>query len=327
MPLVIEADDGITCLAWSAAGQRLAAGAHDGSVHVVGPVLPAGTAESVVARHPMGVRAVAWDLLTDTLASGGHDGRVRLTGAGRSAEGPSMGSWIHALAWHHGVLGVASGADVSAYDHDGGLVRRWPLQPGTVLDVGWSADRRWLLGAGACGLRAFDTDGASADPVWDAPWSGAVLALDMHPTLDLVAVADVAGEVRVLPVGGDEETVLSGYPDRVCLVSWCDQGQALAAEAADDITVWATPHGRPNDEPAHLVHHRAPVTALAAAPDSGLVASGSADGEVRIWAAGDGTTIVSLHAPGSITTLCWAPDGRAIAVGTSSGVMGVVTLT
>lgn len=325
VPLAVAAADAITTMEWNGDGHRLAIGAQDGAVRLLDR--RAGDPPALVAQHPMGVRAVAWDGPSGVLASGGQDGTVALHEPDRRAvDGPDMGAWVHDLAWHDGILGVASGADVSAYRWDGSLVRRWPLQAGTVLAVGWVRSQRWLVAAGAGGVRAFDPAIRSLDPVWHAPSAGAVLGLDVHPDGQAVAVADLAGEVRVLRVGQEEETVLSGYPDSVRLVTWCDHGRTLAAEADDEVTVWSALDGEPGERPLHLVRHGGRVTSLRAAPSSGLVASGDDDGEVRVWDATTGRVRAAVRALAAITAVAWSPDSRTLAVGTADGHVGLAAL-
>lgn len=320
----VHGADAVSCLRWSEDGEQLVVGLLDGDVHVV-----AGRGDGAarpVAHHPRGVRCVGW--ATDsTLATAGHDGRLLIGSDGDDPVEVDLGQWPSALAWSGGEIAIAAGADVAVHRRDGSLVRRWPLLPGTVHAVVWSHALRLVIAGGVGGIRALDPTAASIDAVWEAPWTGAVLAMALHPRHDAVAVADLAGEIRVVPLGGEEETVLSGYPERVSTVAWCDGGRALAAEAADEVTVWAVDaECEPAARPRHLLRHPDAVTSLAPAPRSALLAVGDIGGEVRVWDVADGCPVAAIHAPGPVTALAWAPDGHAVAVGTGDGAAAVARL-
>jgi WD40 repeat protein len=67
----------------------------------------------------------------------------------------------------------------------------------------------------------------------------------------------------------------------------------------------------------------APVCSLAFSPNGKLLASASADGNVRLWSVedGDGTCLVNLskrHAYGAVSVV-FSPDGQTLASGGSDG--------
>lgn len=68
-------------------------------------------------------------------------------------------------------------------------------------------------------------------------------------------------------------------------------------------------------QPIHyLSGHLSDVTVVAISPDSTLIASGDADGEVRLWQSVDGQLLLKIQAHSSaITSLAWSPDGTTLA--------------
>jgi WD40 repeat protein len=72
-------------------------------------------------------------------------------------------------------------------------------------------------------------------------------------------------------------------------------------------------------QPIYTLHgHRDDVTAIAISPDSAHLASGSADGELRIWDIASGDTSLSTQAhTTTITSLAWSPDGTILASSTT----------
>src|SRR5262249_14277932 len=69
-----------------------------------------------------------------------------------------------------------------------------------------------------------------------------------------------------------------------------------------------------NGEKSRLRGHQGAVTAVAFSPDDRLIASGSADHTVKLWAAGTGREVRSLdgHKAG-VTAVAFSPDGKRLA--------------
>jgi WD40 repeat protein len=72
-----------------------------------------------------------------------------------------------------------------------------------------------------------------------------------------------------------------------------------------------------------LLHADSQVDAIAFAPDGRTLASGGANGTVRLWDVPGRRAEGSLAAPGSVTSVAFAPDRNAVAAGTSTGAVRV----
>ncbi len=73
-----------------------------------------------------------------------------------------------------------------------------------------------------------------------------------------------------------------------------------------------------------MTGHQAAVTAVAVTPDGDLLASGSADGTIRLWSLPEGDPVKTLEGNArSITALAISPDGSLLAAGDASGMIEV----
>ncbi len=103
----------------------------------------------------------------------------------------------------------------------------------------------------------------------------------------------------------------------------------LLATAGDDptVTLWDTTTGKPA---ATLRDHKDWVRALVFSADGKQLASGGHDGLVRLWDVAAGKKVRDLPGtqtpppktppdPAVITTLCFSPDGKTVAVGALEG--------
>ncbi|MEU6534742.1 helix-turn-helix domain-containing protein [Streptomyces sp. NPDC047000] len=71
---------------------------------------------------------------------------------------------------------------------------------------------------------------------------------------------------------------------------------------------------------ARLGGHRGPVNAVAFAPGhTGLLATASSDGTVRLRRTGDHRTIATLTVPGRVRAVAFSPDGRTLAATSTDG--------
>jgi WD40 repeat protein len=178
--------------------------------------------------------------------------------------------------------------------------RIWNAETGQLL--------RTLSGHKAyIGLVAFSADGtklltASADNtacLWDPVRGEMVAALKGHQ-----------GGISAASFSPDGKLVLTAAGE----AHWGPDGQHLSESTDTTARLWSAATGKLLQQ---LKGHATSVYAAVFSPDGARIATGGADGAVRVWnRAGTGAPLVLTHDGANIRALAFSPDSRALAVAT-----------
>jgi WD40 repeat protein/cellulose biosynthesis protein BcsQ len=269
----------LNCVAYSPAGDRIAAGTGDALV-VIWDTSAGASSDSyqVLRGHTSEVSAVAFSPDGKQLASAGQDRTMRLW------ELPS-GRPLSTLEGHLAevtALAFSSDGQLLASGSWDSTVKVWDVLTGT--------ERTTLMG---------HSDGVSA-------------VAFAHGDHDLASASE-DGTVRTWSIdSGKEVATLRGHDREICAVAYSPDGKTLASAGGDGVVkLWDVASRK---ECSSIDAHDRVVSAIQFAPRGGLFATAGWDKTVKLWntASGKLQHLLSGHG-GEVTGLAFSPDGLRLA--------------
>ena len=288
---------------------------------------------SFVSVHDGACLSLAVDLEKRRVLTGGDDGRlVRTDTDGGTAEIAAMaGRWVEPIVVSRasGLRAAAFGRTVSLFAQDGREVGTFD-HANTVGGLAFHPKGRRIAAAHYGGISLWWAKPGNQQPK-RLDWAGSHLGLTWSPDGKYIVTAMQENELHGWRVSDSADMRMSGYPTKVKSMSWLPKGRHLATGGAESVVCWPF-HGK--DGPMG----KAPldlgwgfegvVTVVAAHPRHDVVAAGYKDGATVLVQVGrTHPVLVKPPGEGAVTALAWSADGRHLALGTDSGLVGRIGLS
>jgi hypothetical protein len=284
--------DTVWALSWSPDGTLLASGSSDLTLRLW---RADGAALGAFGGHTAPVTAVTWAPGGETLASASVDKTIRLwtrhqllttASPGRLAQSTTnalahLPAPVAALAWSPdgAILAAANGTQVQLNDFRGQRQRTLVEHSGQLAALTWSPDSRFLISAGedsSIGLWAAD-----GTLQYRSTWNhGRILALAWSPDGQAVAIASGNGSICLWGADGNTRILAVDRSNPSRALAWSPHDGSLVVGHYNGVI---TLYGRNGQPLRTLSGHRGMISALAWSPTAPVLASSSANNEVRLW--------------------------------------------
>ena len=268
----------VGCVAFSTAGQTLAAAGDDGVVRIWR--LEGGQPPAELTGHDGPVHAVAFSPAASLLASGGRDGTVRLWD-------PRTGRLLATLAGHTGAVRTA------AFSRDGQTL----VTSGSGQDV-------WIW------------DAATGEPRRTIGSTEPVTAASLSPGGREIVYGTAGGMLEIVDLETLRTRIgFRAHREAVTAVVFSPDGTLVASASVDrTLRIWSAETG---ERTAVLTGQSQAVSALAFHPAGTPLASAGLESAVRLWDPATGRLLDTLPTAAScVTSVAFSPAGDALAAGT-----------
>lgn len=303
-----DAGDWIRKLALSPDGERLAVGTAAGELLVAS----AKSGEPSWRRTLLAgaVLDVDWSPRGDRLVVAGEDDDARICSAvdgAVMASLPGRAAWVEQAAWsstgEH--VAAASGPVVRIFDADGRPHLETEDHESTVAAMQWSGDGSRIATASYGGLHVWAV--APGARSRNFPWKGSLISLAWSPGGKVIACGTQECGVRFWRLASGSASEMKGYPQKPRALAWDSRGRWLATGGAPIVLVWDfSGRGPEGTRPIQLAGHEEPISALAFAPHTERLVSGSQDGSLLVWEPGRSRKPVArARLDGEVTDLVW----------------------
>ena len=303
---------------WVLGGKALVAGDAEGGVYSFDGESGA-TAWQRPGVHDGGVLSMAIHPSGRAFATAGQDGRVLFWDAaeGQVSRAIDVGSdWVENVAWSPDGQRLAASCSrrVHAYKSDGEEAWRSDDHPSTVSAIAWSGAGQL---ATACYGRVTFFDASTGEAHQKLEWQGSLVSMVLSPDGGIVVCGSQDNSVHFWRRATGHDSEMFGYPGKPSALAFDDTGTLLATGGGEAVTVWSFRRKGPEGtRPGVLEFHAQPVTTLAFAPGSMLLASGGRDGAVVVWSLyrnGKGRAVGTQDVEDPVAELYWRPDGGGLA--------------
>ncbi len=323
--------DYITAVTWSPDGKTLAVSSAAGEV-MLGTI----GAMNELSLHPLQIATgnstdcLAFSSDSQMLAAGGQDGKVRIWQVNSGeliADLDNKRVWVDKLEWSPNCnqLAFCIGRAVQVWNADDDTVEvTLNFDSSSVLDLAWHPVVKYLAISGYQGVKVWNGEDWNEDPhVLSVP--SVTGAISWSPSGKYLACGNMDNTLIVNEWGNYEPWVMQGFPGKVRQLAWSDQTNSLgapllAASSSQGISVWE----RDADESVGwegwaLEVHENVVNAIGFQPNTFLLASASADGQLCLWEEAEELLQILEGADGGFSCLAWHPQGKFLAAGGCGG--------
>jgi WD40 repeat protein/serine/threonine protein kinase len=301
---IADPSRGVFGLAFSPQGDRLATGGADGKVRLWD--VRTGNPLFELAGHTANVFTVAFNSDGSLLASGGWDGKAFIWELAtrrdiKSMDGPDD---LRSVAFSRDNSRLVA----ASFDHS---VKVWEISTGRLLHTYWGHRAPALCAAVAPdGRHIASSDTSGMVHVWDMHTgrlirtirghSGPVSWIAYNRKGDRLASAGREGTVRVWDITRDQDSYSLPEATGAHNVVFSPKGRWLAASGyahsgnrtEKRVRIWAM--DQPLAAPKYWEGHTGALRCVAFSSDEALLASGSADGTVRLWNVGTGRPLAKV---------------------------------